>query len=358
MSFVPTSTSGTDLSNLIIGQMDGQHGEEYLEMAQQIFLQAMIMGEEGLRQTFHALKGDYLKNKHPFITPFSNYHDFLKFIYVHRIKHKVSNFVRRHGTEQDQKLYDHYKRMFPSQGKPKNLGLQRWLMEHPGFCEVAYVPPGKARPAHMIVIRRKDTNRIFEKIAERRVDPDPEKPIGVTDVFGIKIITPTIEDAKFLAYDSQSLYNNLMAYGLVPDQSKERLIREGVDYGEQKPGLDNHYDFGSGQDHLIQIKARSLAGFGRFEIILTDATYFLIDEMQHFEYRRDQENTRKLWTPDQQEQYEGDFARAKPLDALLEPERRRITERERFFPGELQKYITRINREATAALKELERGRI
>ena len=355
MSPTPRFGTGTDLSRLITDIMTEEHDQEYLEIAQQLFKQTITLGEVGLRQVFNAMKSDLLRSKTPFISPFNNYHDFLEFIYQKRIRYKVDRFVRDHGTKEDKKYYDHFRKMFPKVGKPENVGFQNWLKKHSGFTEVIYVPEGKVRPAHMIVIRRKDTNRLIEKIAEGIVTEEYD-PVNTCDIFGIKVVAPTIPDAKKLVYDEEKgICHSLIAYGLERDGFEEPIMEDDLLVGKQPPGIDNHYHYGCGNDHLIQINANSIILGGiRFEIAVTDAAYFLIDEMEHFAYRRKQERKRAGWTPEQNDDFDKYVARAKPLADLLEPERKRILVPGQYFPGEEAKYHKRLAKEAKEDIKILE----
>ena len=348
MASTPTSNSGTSLTDLILGRMDEEYSEELLGLTQELFEKTITLGEVGLRQIFQTMTMPLLRTNAPIILPFSNYHDFLEMIYRQRAP-GVDKFVQNYGTKEDQRHYEQFKKLFPKNGNPDNVGFQNWLKKRSAFTEVAYVHGDKARPAYMIVIRRKDTARMFYKMAERKIRAESRgltKPLALSDVFGIKIVAQNIEDAKALVYDKSGLYHTLMSYGLVADIKREPLIVKGCEVGQQPPGIDNHYDSDHGKDHLIQIGAHSTLGFGRFEIAVTDAAYFLVDEMEHLEYRRKQENIIKRWPKEQILQLEEHIARSQPLDALLEPERKRPLVPGEFFPGEKEKYDQRMAEEA------------
>jgi hypothetical protein len=339
-----TNTSGTSLTDLILGRMNQDLPDEYLGITQELFRNTIRLGEEGLRQIFQSSTRPLLRTDAPIILPFSNYHDFLEMIYRQRAP-SVDKFVRNQGTKEDQRHYKQFNQLFPKKGNPENVGFQDWLQKRSAFIEVAYVHGDKARPSHMIVVRRKDTARMFYKMAERKIRAESRgltKPLALNDVFGIKIVAQNIEDARALVYDKSGLYHTLMRYGLVADTEKESLMVKGCEVGEQLPGIDNHYDSDHGKDHLIQIGAHSTLGFGRFEIAVTDAAYFLVDEMEHLEYRRKQENIRKRWPKDQIIRFDEHVARSQPLDLLLEPERKRPLVPGQFFPGEKEKYDARM----------------
>ena len=89
-------------------------------------------------------------------------------------------------------------------------------------------------------------------------------------------------------------------------------MRNGEEVATQFPGIDNHYDSDSSGGRGIQISAYTNSGFN-LEIIVTDAKHFLIDEMEHFDYKKRRENKKKKWSEKQTAQFDKYVTKAKEL---------------------------------------------
>jgi hypothetical protein len=330
------------LSQIIVAHMREELKPKQVDDAKDLFVERIIRGEEFLRETYLRLRTRLLKTHHPNLEAFTNYYEYLKFLHKQTPNSVQPLIGHLEGREAD--LLKIYEQTFdPAVIRMKHPpGYQ--LKEEKLCIEIAHnLPPAPGKQVGITVVRRKDTARAIRKIAKRFIEQEIAKArykknpsrknkkekIDIDDWFAIKNVVYKTEQVHSLF---NQLYNNLIRYNLAPDAHREPAItKEGLHMGRQPPGVDDHYLFGSGNDHLIQIKAQRTDGFRGFvEIAITDYVNMLIDEMDHINYRGGQDNA---LIPKKTSRHKNRFnelvVRGEELTERLPKKRRKI-----LMPGE------------------------
>ena len=130
------------------------------------------------------------------------------------------------------------------------------------------------------------------------------------------------------------IYRHLPHLDLVPNPHRERAldkngkpITKDGKYLLQRPGIDDHYQYGKGADQLVQIKAEHLRTGLQLELVITDVANMLANEMEHSRYRARQENDLKaMWGRGKKQReyyrmYKAFIERAQDLVELMPEER-------------------------------------
>ncbi|MBT6774463.1 hypothetical protein HOA91_03765 [Candidatus Woesearchaeota archaeon] len=294
------------LTGIINSQMDGEYSEEYMELANELLFSKLALGELALKETSETLARRLLKKK-PAFQEATNYFLYLQQIYEAR-EPNVDKLVKRLANKDDLKHYSQYKKLF-SPNASKNNPFGRWLEKQPASFKIV-TSNKENRKADTMITRVKCLDRFVNKIAERKV---LSGSLDIVDYFAIKIVTTTEAEARSLVFDKKNgIYHNLATYGLIANEIEEPLMRNGEEVATQFPGIDNHYDSDSSGGRGIQISAYTNSGFN-LEIIVTDAKHFLIDEMEHFDYKKRRENKKKKWSEKQTAQFDKYVTKAKEL---------------------------------------------
>tara|TARA_Y100000310_G_C20670031_1_gene809735 strand:- start:1011 stop:2087 length:1077 start_codon:yes stop_codon:yes gene_type:complete len=288
------------LSALIVGHMLERLDNPQVNLTKKIIAGRIEKGENDLRDIYQKLKRRFLRTHHPVVQPFTNYADYLRFLYQEQPADLDSNLERLVGREAE--LIGIYPGIILDRGRYRRPAFTSFLEDEPLSLEVAYSEgTRKGRQAALIMVRRKCVQRAIEKIAyrllcwginEEQKNPHKKKPQKnpiVDDWFGIKVVTYKPEQAERVF---EHFYTHLeVHYQLKADIEREKIYDEkGKVTGFQSPGVDNHYLHGDGKDNLIQTKVISLGDYdhGLREVVFTDAVNMLIDEMDHIRFRSTQ----------------------------------------------------------------------
>lgn len=290
----------------------------------------------------------------PTVRAFTNYYQYLRFLYDERPAALVDPLIARLPPERAA-FVRFYEPAQPAnhhrKGKRAPDAFTVFASQLPFYGEAAYsTNPG--RRVALIICRRKDTDRAIEKTAyrllmaeieraraERRGEKIEPHQIAVTDWFGIKVVTYHPEQAHPLF---REVYQNLVWYGLEPDAHQEQRRTKGGYWmtGYQERGVDDHRRYGAGKDQLIQLKVRPqrnsdhLAYRGLREIDFTDVPNTLVDEMEHIRFRQRQANRLDGMCSQKREykrRYRNFIARGQELHATLPTERRRVLVPDHYF---------------------------
>ena len=312
-----------------------------VEFVQDLFVERFYRGDDFLRETAYRLNGNLLNNKRPELASFTNYYDYLNYLYQqtpHSVKPKLISL-----GERERDLLNIYSQIFDSRVKRKKEKPGRLLKKDQVFIETAYFPD--SRKVALARVRVKDVDRAINKIAYRLIQAKneskkcnrnssrvvQEENPSINDWFGISIVTYRSNQVHLLF---NQIYPNLEKYGLIADKHREPAItKEGINMGKQEPGVDNHFLFGPGKrDHLIQIKAQRTDGFkGHVEIVLTDYAHLLVDEMDHLRFRARQNNTLVPQNAREKREFKKYVKRGKELTAKLPKNKRKVLVPKEFF---------------------------
>ncbi len=347
------------LGELLITHLLGGIAREHVPFAQQLFVQLIEEGERHLAELYKRFVNDFFGCSNgagkPTVRAFTDYHEYLRFIYAERPAALVDPLIARLPPERAD-----YVRFYKDMLNPVQFRKGKRASPDPFtvftrtlqfYGEAAYSSnPG--RRVALVVCRRKDTERAIEKTAYRLLEAQIEqahaqrsgktfepRPLAVTDWFGIKLVTYHPEQVHPLF---REMYPNLERYGLEPDAHQEqRRNKEGHWIaGYQECGVDDHRFYGAGKDKLIQLKVCPQRVPGQVvyhrlrEIAFTDVPNMLVDEMEHVRFR--QRQAKKLDNlcgkkREYKRRYREFIARGEELHALLPTERRRILTPGQYF---------------------------
>lgn len=357
----PGALEQLSLGELLITHMQGSIAREDVPFAQQLFVEMVEEGERHLaglykrfvKEMFASGSGNG-KSTTPTVRAFTNYYQYLRFLYDERPAALVDPLIVRLPAERASfvRLYEQTQSMnHHRRGKQSPDPFTVFVSRLPFYGEASYsTNPG--RRAALIICRRKDTDRAIEKTAyrllmteieharaERRGETVEPSRIAVTDWFGIKIVTYHPEQAHTLF---REVYQNLGRYGLEPDAHQEQRRSKDAQWipGRQEPGVDDHRRYGAGKDRLIQLKVRpqrvpgQVTYRGLREVDFTDVPNMLVDEMEHVRFRQRQAKKLDNLCGEKREykrRYREFIARGEELHALLPPERRRILAPAHYF---------------------------
>jgi hypothetical protein len=297
------------LSEILVEHMLGELSPQDIKTAKEIFPKRIQTGESILRQTFHGLT-PLLNLTFPQIVSFSEDLSYLGFLYGDRPKKIIDrNFASL--SKEDQDRIEIYRDIFDRQNHVKD-GFSDSLAKNKNCIEAAYSDMSRrGRDTALVILRRKDSDRAIDKVAERLVtemwkidtgqtlnaDKDPRK---VKDWFGLKAATYHSTQVRRIV---ELIYQHLPHLNLVPNPHRERALdKEGKPivkeerYVLQRPGIDDHYQYGKGADQLVQIKAEHISTGLQLELVVTDVANMLANEMEHSRYRARQQNELKtMW---------------------------------------------------------------
>jgi hypothetical protein len=350
-----------NMGELVTAQMLNLIPDEFLEVAQYSFAEFLNQGNVAMHQIAHQhLFPNLLRTKSPEIKQFTNPLDFFNYIYNPKDNQKFARYFAKNGTNADKKHYEGYAQLFPKNARPENEGFLIWLASKVTFLEVAHSPNVKTSPAHMVMVRRKDTQRIFEKAAERKIRSELRNlnvPVSLTDYAGIKIVGRSPQTTRKLVYGKKSETGKKPIYDpsgriisfVDPEPSYRGVVYKGINLklanlgflprmsrepsydahgnisGEQLPGIQNHYDNPNNNAHVIQLGLQKLGRDNQaivdVEIAVTDFYNFLVDEMEHFVYRSKQEQARHGWSPKENARFKTYLERLMPIQDTLKAEK-------------------------------------
>lgn len=348
------------LSEIIVTHMLDDFTSYQISLAKSIVVERVKQGEDDLHTLCRRFFKDVLHTSRPQMREFSSYYDYLHFLWEERpemVDQEMAYLTRWLADPKNKKdslyqqrqwLYDmHHIYKTDSSDIPQRLRRDSFwnhLRPEKLFIEAASSTE-RTRQGALVITRRKDTDRIIEKIAHRLLEREAQKKsrnnpkkkkIAIDDIFGLKLITYTKEQADRLC---QAVYHHLGSYGLKPDSWQEEQTGVGKNGGKkhQPPGLDDHYRYGNGKNPHYQIKCFPLGdeAYRLREVHITDVNSFLAAEIDHVKFRVSQRAelqqllSSHRWVRRQFEEYVG---RGKEIVDNLPDQRRRImtVEREPF----------------------------
>ncbi len=339
------------LDQLTLGQILALHmrhefARDTLQHAQKVVVDRIAEGQAELQRLFHRFQKALLKTNGNsriklHIRPFTNYQDYLRFLYTERPAAHVDPAIARLPPERRQAI--EYYRQFDNPTKANRYGFNQGLHAVPVCLETAY-STDNTRMAALMIVGRKDTDRGNEKTAFRLLEHEVQEERtrrGVQSRKPFRYVDDWFRKA-IVAYDAHSvsvlfdmIYPRLNEFGLEPDPRREKRRRKDGTYdgGYQEPGVDNHYQYG-GRDQLIQLKVCPIGLNRRYEIVLTDVANLLVDQREHVRFRQQQaDELKKLCGLRRayRKRFDEFMERGRELHDLLPEQRHRILVPDEYF---------------------------
>jgi hypothetical protein len=338
---VKSKPEEASLSQLAIAQMLGWFDDTDVDIVQDIFAEQIEEGEKHMNTLYKQLSPDFLRGKNPNVEEFRNNLEYLQFLYKERPRDIVDKEIKGLTGERASLVKGYYRILTSTRKKSRDNGFMKWLKSRHSFMEAAYTR-ARGKPAALLLGRRKDTERAWEKIAYRLLkhevasanSEEYSERVAIDDWFGIKLVgykEDTIHNTIF-----NPLFLNLETrYGLKMDEHQEdQVTKDGIVLPFKQPaGIDDMYMFGNSPNRLIQMKVHPLyknptdCERPRLrEIDITDVVNMLIAEMEHFQYRHRQIQKRSAFLKKYglEDEYRKRIERASVLDKKCPEKRRRI----------------------------------
>lgn len=294
------------LGELLSEQMQGHLSASQLEEAKELAVERRKEGRKDLKRIFNVFVRDFFKGREIKIVPCTNYLDYLGILYRKALpstKKEISRMRDRSLARDYEMIY----RLVHLEGSKKtNIGgFGHTLQTERNLIEVAYSDSAKKNnPLNFLIVREKDIDRALDKGARLLIKSKGKKYVG--DFFAIKLVLGRSDQVHdFLGgiynhgLEDPKLYYSLSRVGFKPCLLRKPIVtKDGTVLSElQPPGIDDHYKYGTGRDHILQLSIyseRYLAN-NLWEIDFTDIRNMLPDERDHMRYAPSQSNeTQKM----------------------------------------------------------------